>query len=93
MRLMGIAAVRWNNRPPGRLRFAWRGLLTWAPIATALTLAIALHTQLIQLGGSVTPWTLFGMAAGLPFLWVLLSLVDPPRGLHDRLSGTYLVPD
>ena len=42
------------------------------------------------------PWLYFGawgVATLLLPLYAVLALIDPTRGIHDRIAGTYLMPD
>ena len=44
-------------------------------------------------GWPVLYFAVWGVGVLLLALWAVLALLDPARGPHDRLAGTYLVPD
>jgi hypothetical protein len=96
-RLLGLALVRADGRPAGRLQCAWRTLLVWAPV-TALLSYLAWRTVSLDLARQREvgnplwwlPWLL--LLLGLLLLYVALALRSPERSLQDRLAGTYLVP-
>jgi hypothetical protein len=83
----GLHLVRSDGGRPLRLQAAARSLLFWGPLGTLVTLAILLP----DLGLLRT--ILFLSALGLTGIFALLARWYPNRGLHDRLAGTYLVPD
>jgi hypothetical protein len=87
----GIVLRRANGRKASRVQCALRALLVWAPVAGLLCLAGSVAR--VQPG---LPWLYFGLwgtAVALLVAYVPLALWSPSRGLHDRLVGTYLVPD
>jgi hypothetical protein len=100
LRVHGLTLVRWDGRPAGRFRCAWRAVLLWAPFTALLVLSVVLSTR--AWGGpddaGTFGWSAFLAAlcwyAGLALLpaWLALALRTPDRGWHDRLAGTYLVP-
>jgi eukaryotic-like serine/threonine-protein kinase len=86
----GIAVRRADGRKASRLQCALRALLVWAPVASLIILA-----GIIAAVAPSLPWLYFGLwGAGvlLLLLYVPLALVNPQRGLHDWIAGTYLVP-
>jgi hypothetical protein len=99
-RLTGIALVGGDGRPASRLRCAWRALLVWAPFAAVLLLSYQLDGWYWALwDGTSAPiglaWlstVLWWGAWGLLAAYAFLALRHPPRGPHDYLAGTYLVP-
>jgi hypothetical protein len=87
----GITLRRANGRKALRLQCAFRALLVWAPVGGLLCLAAAVA----RLAAGM-PWLYFsiwGLAVALLIAYVPLALWSPTRGPHDRLAGTYLVPD
>jgi hypothetical protein len=90
MLVSGIAVVTADGRPAARWRCATREALGWMPL-----LAVLLATAWIQYA---VPELVFART----FLWLLAVVVlplsvavavrDPGRGPHDRIMGTYLVP-
>jgi hypothetical protein len=100
LRLMGIRLVSWNGQPAARWRCAWRTLLVWTPLTALLALSVLLETTYWHrwLQQDSQPWMLWASSVCWWFAIVLLigygvlTLWFPARGLHDRLSGTYLVP-
>jgi hypothetical protein len=62
---------------PQRLRRAGAGNCQWRKFLADTT-------------GFATP---LGMVTALLPLYVMLELINPTRGLHDRIAGTYLMPE
>src|SRR5262249_36975290 len=98
--IVGIDVVRGDGAPAGRLRCAWRVLVAWLPFVGLLILVCGLGEAVWRRwrpqGGDA--WLLaraslawMGLVA-LPLLQVAMTLWSPARSLHDRLSGTWLVP-
>jgi hypothetical protein len=95
-RRLGIAVVRSDGQPASRLRCAARALVVWAPV---LVILASLYWMAVGFGGSRSSVEFQAAWMGawrwitvLLFLYLLLALVYPPRALHDRLAGTFLVP-
>jgi hypothetical protein len=98
--LLRVDAVRGDGRPAGRLRCAWRALVAWvllvAPLFLARWLEEGYWSSWTPDGG--TPWLLWAadacwvLALVLPIACLALIVLAPARSLHDRLSGTWLVP-
>jgi len=63
-------------------------LTAWAPVAGLL--AAACHARVLGLG--TTSWTFWWLALAAAAVYPVLALSSPPRSLHDRLAGTWLVP-
>jgi hypothetical protein len=99
-RFLGLSLVRGDGRPAARWQCAVRALLVWVPVTALLVASIWLeqqywatweagHPSAWLLGlAHVTTWSAWAL---LP-LYVGLALWRPTRAVHDRLSGTYLVP-
>jgi hypothetical protein len=87
----GIVLRRANGRKALRVQCAFRALLVWAPVGGLLCLAAAVARALPGLPGLY--FGIWGLAVALLIAYVLLALESPTRGPHDRLAGTYLVPD
>ena len=85
LRALGVAVVRHDGAPAGRLRLIWRGGLAWSPTFVIFVVALGLLRPLGPLWATVPPLLLL---AGLT-VW---SLLLPERGWPDRLAGTWLVP-
>ncbi len=88
--LVGLTLLRGNGRKALRLQCAWRALLVWTPFVALLWLSGYVHERF-----AAAAWLAHGLswlAIGLLLLYVLVALRYPDRALHDRLSGTYLVP-
>jgi hypothetical protein len=99
-RLTGVEVVRLDGRPAGRLRCAWRALVAWAPPFALLVAARYLEDTYWRgwaPGADATLTTitvpaLQVLAYALIALFLLVAVLQPARGLHDRLAGTCLVP-
>jgi len=90
-KIAGLALVREDNRPAGRLRACGRAALFWA-LPTAL-LSVACTQKLWMPHGAWLAWACWGAALALLPLYVLVALAWPSRSWHDPLAGTYLVPE
>jgi hypothetical protein len=92
LRAAGLAAVNRDGKQIGRLRSAVRVLGTWSP---ALLMGIGQHFYF-----EITRQNLFQTApawlAGATLLPLIVgalwTISHPERGLHDRLTGTWVVP-
>lgn len=88
-RMFGFAVVAASGALASRARLSWRWLIAWFPAALlgfgATELFItAQHSRWIN-----------GVIATAGIVWLaalLLAVLSPGRGWHDRLSGTWLVP-
>jgi hypothetical protein len=88
--LSGIALVRRNGRPAGRIRCALREFVIWLPLVLMLLLNAAV--QALWPG-----WFLGRIGTGFSLFVVVLvyaagGIRYPEQGPHDRLSGTVRVP-
>lgn len=100
-RIMSLRLVGWDGQPAARWRCAWRALLVWTPLTALLLLSTYLEATYWQrwMQQAAEPWMLWASSAcwwlGVALLlgYGVLALWFPARGLHDRLSGTYVVPD
>ncbi len=89
LRAAGAAVVNGRGEPASRMRALWRAVVTWSPAAAGLLL--------LQIGPKVQDATIASAAAqSLPLLLLAagaaLAIRNPPRGLQDRLAGTWIVP-
>jgi eukaryotic-like serine/threonine-protein kinase len=85
-----MSLVGGNGRPAARWRCAWRTFACWAPAAAFLELGV--WSQVDGPGRIWVLWTFWGLAVAWLAADVIVALCSPTRSLHDRLSGTYLVP-
>jgi len=92
LRAAGLAAVNRDGKQIGRLRAAVRVLATWSP---AIVVGIGQHFYF-----EITRQNLFQTAAWWLAVATLVPLIigalwtiaHPEQGLHDRLTGTWVVP-
>jgi hypothetical protein len=87
----GITLRRADGRKPSRLQCGFRAFLVWAPIAVLLSL-----TRLVAAADpedAVPAYGLWFAALFLLLVYAVLAIRFPTRSLHDRLAGTYLVPE
>jgi uncharacterized RDD family membrane protein YckC len=92
LRAAGLAAVTRHGRQIGRLRSAVRVLVTWSP---AIVLGIGQHFYFEITGDNLFQTAAWWLAVGtlLPLVFgALWTVAHPERGLHDRLTGTWIVP-
>jgi serine/threonine protein kinase len=87
--LTGIRIVRPTGASASRRRCAARALLVWLPVALILSAAVVIRAE-SPLSEAYLP--LLVIAAILLPVYFALALIDPERGPHDRLLGTWLVP-
>jgi hypothetical protein len=90
LRWLGMCLVDKNGRPAARWRCAWRTLMTW--LAAAVLLQLGVWSQADGSGRAWVLWTFWALAVIWMAVDVVIALIAPARSLHDRLSGTYLVP-
>jgi uncharacterized RDD family membrane protein YckC len=88
--VLGLTLVRPDGRRATRGQCAVRALLVWL-VPVLLLLASLGVTATAPRWGELA-LCLQMLAAAVLASYVLLALRFPPRGLHDRLAGTYLVP-
>jgi hypothetical protein len=88
--MMGMELVCGAGRRAGRIRCAWRSLMTWAPAVALLEGAawVLYH----QPKGGLSFWGLWGAAIAVLVIDLVVALVIPARSLHDWLAGTHLAP-
>jgi hypothetical protein len=80
LRTCGIAVVTVDGKPASRLRALWRALVAWGLVPAALVLVFTMGPAIGSLAGV------------LLLVGAVLAVVDPGRGLQDRIAGTRLVP-
>lgn len=90
LRLLGVEVVSSPGVPAGRLRLAWRQIVSWVPAGVAFA-AVAATTIRNVGGGTALPIALGAGAFALVLAGT--ALYSPARGLAERLSGTRLVPE
>lgn len=86
----GLVIVDEQGRLAGRLRLLWRALLLWGPLGMCLSATICL-----EYFGWTNAWMSFGLRTAcvvLPFVYLAIGLLSGRRGVHDRWSGTHVVP-
>jgi hypothetical protein len=95
--ITGLALVRADGRRAARWQAAWRSALVWAQWVIPTTGATVLRGW--RAGVPIDPLHVrfegdeaFGFLAAFA-LWTVLAVWLPRRTLHDRLAGTYLVPE
>jgi hypothetical protein len=81
---IGVAMVTGGN--PSRARVVWRTIVAWSPVlaCSALVLGAGLHPRqaLVSTVLAALVWVLGGVYA----------VVNPERGIQDRVARTWLVP-
>jgi eukaryotic-like serine/threonine-protein kinase len=81
VRALGVAFVTRDGAPASRWRLLVRIVLTWSPILVGVALSPVLSAFKAQ-----------AIMLALFALGVTWTLLDPQRGLPDRLAGTWAVP-
>jgi hypothetical protein len=87
----GIALRRADGRKAARWQCGLRALLVWAPVGGLICLSAVAAERLPQ--ATVVATALWLAAVALLTTYPLTALRSPARGPHDRLAGTYLVPE
>lgn len=86
----GLVIVDEEGRLASRWRLLWRSMLLWGPLGMCLSATICL-----EFFGWTDAWMSFGLRTTcvvLPFVYLALGLLSGRRGVHDRWSGTRVVP-
>jgi tRNA A-37 threonylcarbamoyl transferase component Bud32 len=90
LRALGMEIVTPDGRPASRVRAAARTLLAWAPL---IVLGFPASQALLS---GVVPKAETMTASGLALLILLagaiVAVLQPSRGIQDRLAGTWIVP-
>lgn len=89
-RVSGLALARWDSRPAERWRCAGRCLVVWVPVALPLAVAAWLGVQ--EPPRPSLAWAFWGTALAIVVVAPLLALIWPSRSIHDRVTGTWVVP-
>ena len=79
--IAGVTFVRQDGMPASRLRLFWRALVAWSPIFLIFYLCAIVPSPR-------QAWLAVGLLGGL----TILSLLQPERGIPDRLADTWPVP-
>jgi uncharacterized RDD family membrane protein YckC len=98
--MLGLSLVRSDGRPALRLQCAWRALLVWLPVTGGLLLSAWCNATYWWRWSEATEspgllwisWLTYWAAVGMVLADAGLCIWLPGRSLHDRLAGTYLVP-
>jgi uncharacterized RDD family membrane protein YckC len=89
-RLFGTAVVTDDGREVTRLRALGRAGIGWSPII-ALQLLPQPASMAFEAHAAFN-WLLAAAACSAMVMGTCWSVIEPGRGLHDRLAGTWLVP-
>jgi hypothetical protein len=91
LRPLGMAVARFDSRPAERWRCGVRAALAWMP-ATALLLT-ATSIRASALGPAWPGWVNWAAALAVILSAIPLAIASPARLPHERMSGTWLVPN
>jgi uncharacterized RDD family membrane protein YckC len=92
LRGLALDVVTTDGREAGRLRTVLRAVVVWlGPLLLLLVVAIAAKVSVAVLAILLQAAGLLTCALGLGVL--ITNIRTPSRGLAERLSGTYLVPE
>jgi uncharacterized RDD family membrane protein YckC len=92
-RLIGLAVVTRDGNEIGRGRSLARTLIAWGPILVWLLLLPAGDQRFMGFGpASPLPVLAVSLAFGVMIAGVVWTIAAADRGLHDRISGTWVVP-
>jgi hypothetical protein len=87
----GIVLRRADGSKATRPQCAFRALLVWTPIAALLCLALAVAYEAPDL--PEVYFAIWGVGALLLPVFGALAILFPRQSLHDRIAGTYLMPE
>src|SRR5262245_1048983 len=83
--MMGLELVTTDGRPASRLRVLARTAIAWLPVL--MVPFVKRFAAWIPPTLTGTPWWMLAMIAGA----VVVAMM-PPRGVQDRIAGTWVVP-
>jgi hypothetical protein len=86
VRMSGLEVVTGDGEPAGRVRLLTRSLLIWSPIV------LAHYAQAFAIGVQPVPGAVSLVAVAIVAAGAILAVRTPSRGLHDRITGTWVVP-
>ncbi len=89
--LSGVSIVRKSGRPAARWRIAVRSFLAWLPLSLVLLLCLFVQLKWPEAVGLRAGLLIVALLM-LPVMLVL-AVRNPSQGPHDKLLGTYLVPN
>ncbi len=89
--LMGIELLQANGKKAGPFRIGLRSVAVWGPFFALLLFSIYLQ-ETGRWGQVGMPWTFWWLAVIYLAVCAVTVLIWPRRGLHDRLTGIYLLP-
>lgn len=92
LRAAGLAAVTRDGKQIGRLRAAVRVLTTWAPTIVWAIVAFSYNQSARYDPLLLAEWWVIALTLGPPALGALWTVTHPEQGLHDRVTGTWVVP-
>ncbi|HQR07053.1 MAG TPA: protein kinase [Gemmatales bacterium] len=95
LKFMGIDLQQSQGKRAGPLRCGWRSLLVWLPFFTLILFSVWVQAATTSRGHQTGLWVYWiPWWLGLIYLaaCAMCTLIWPKRGLHDRLSGVYLMP-
>jgi eukaryotic-like serine/threonine-protein kinase len=87
MRILGLDLVTADGCPASRARVALRTVLAWSPFWIATCVAIWPFRPASHVIISIGSASLLILLAG-----AFVALMNPSRGIQDRLAGTFIVP-
>ncbi len=89
LRLLGFEIVTADGRRASRLRVLGRSAIAWSPVLAPLLAS----TVLGGIGsGAAGVNVLFSATLVVQLAGAVVAIVQPSRGLQDRLAGTWIVP-
>jgi uncharacterized RDD family membrane protein YckC len=96
LRALGVCIVTASGARASRLRAFVRGAIAWAPGLLLGLEVLNLPEEIAEglpLGWFTLPWEgAHDLVAAFLVVGLVWAIVDPSRGLQDRIAGTCLVP-
>jgi hypothetical protein len=91
LRPFGMAVARFDSRPAERWRCGIRAALAWLPATASLLVATWIRHS--PSGLAWLCWLNWGAALAILLSAIPLAVASPARLPHDRMTGTWLVPN
>lgn len=88
-KLFGFAVLNQRGEQAGRLRMLGRWCLAWLPI---IFLSVKLETSAVTHAFSTADIVKCSAYALMWLLGLIVAIANPPQGVHDEQTGTWLVP-
>ena len=90
-RLLGLTVVTRSGQAIGRIRSTARVLAAWSPVLVWVAWLLPSPVDR-SLAMTISPLVPLGLVLAVMIAGAIWAVVKPDRGLHDHLTGTWIVP-